>query len=370
MALETPSKRVRPLSNDSNSATELANDVHVSVVMAAYNAETFLLETLRAVLSQSCDDMEVVVVDDGSTDGTPRILREFMSGDKRLHVITQPNRGLTSALNVGWRAARGKFIARIDADDIMLPHRLSQQAAFLEEHPECVAVGCQMIFVDEDGDPVLRHDLPTNHEEIDDQLMRGVAGVIPHPGAMLRRSALEAVGGYREAFTVAQDYDLWLRLAEIGRLANLSTVLLHYRTRLNNITARNHALQTEFVQIGLADARQRRGLPTSEQAVAESDHLSPQDLRLRWVIQAANNGFHRTARKQLRKLLSEGGGIGRTLRGLAYVICPVPKLAGRSFAASARRTLLAGTRRIILTLADAAGRCEARIGSHKHKEDL
>src|SRR5262249_36170786 len=142
-------------------------------------------------------------------------------------------------LNEGMRAARGEFIARMDADDVSLSQRFDRQVEYLRRQPDCVAVGCDMLMIDPDGDPLSKVTHDVEHEAIEANLLTGGLGVIAHPASMVRRSALLAVGGYREEFESIEDFDLWLRLAELGRLANLPEILFKYRLHHANVTLTN-----------------------------------------------------------------------------------------------------------------------------------
>ena len=187
--------------------------------MPVYNAERYVGEAVRSILEQTFADFDFVIIDDGSTDRSTEILEQFAS-DPRIRLIRRPNTGYLRALNEGLALCQGEFIARMDADDVSLPDRLRRQIAFLDEHPECLMVGCALLRIDDDGDVLCEERLPEDHAEIEARLLEG-RGAIGHPAALIRRQALVELGGYREPFYGAEDHDLWLRLAERGRLANL-----------------------------------------------------------------------------------------------------------------------------------------------------
>ena len=193
----------------------------VSVVMSVYNGAEHLEETLGSVLSQEGCDLEFIVVDDGSTDGTGRILDEWAARDTRLRVIHQENTGLTRALIRGCAAARGEFIARQDVGDVSLPGRLQRQASRLRADTGCVAVTCYTDFVGPQSEylyttkitePDLNRALTTSNPDM-------LAGPAGHGSVMMRRRGYEAVGGYRTPFYFAQDLDLWTRVIEHGYFA-------------------------------------------------------------------------------------------------------------------------------------------------------
>jgi len=194
----------------------------VSVVMAVYNAEPWLVEAVDSVLGQTFADFELVVVDDGSVDATPEILRKLH--DPRLRVITQRQLGQTPALNHGLRVARGVLIARMDGDDVALPARFARQVAFLRAHPEVGLLGTACREISASGE-VLRTITPPS----DDRALRRVlirTNPFTHSSMMFRRTVLDASGWYDERFVVAQDYDLWLRMSRLTRLASLDEPLV------------------------------------------------------------------------------------------------------------------------------------------------
>jgi len=238
----------------------LSNSPATSVVMSVFNASQYLSAAVESILAQSLSDFEFIIIDDGSSDSSLSILRKYESGDSRIRVISQQNAGLTKALNIGISQSRGEFVARMDADDIAMPNRLVLQTDYLKKHPECVAVGSHILLADPDGDLLMEEEVPHTHEAIVAKLQSGV-GAVPHPTALIRSDALRSVGGYRESFTYAQDLDLWLRLAEVGRLANLPQALLQYRLHPNSITSRQRTRQIESAERAVREAYQRTDKP-------------------------------------------------------------------------------------------------------------
>lgn len=231
----------------------------VSVVMPVYNARRFLGEAVQSVLRQTYRDFEFLIFDDGSTDGSCKLLRQCANADPRIRLHFGSHRGHVYWLNVGIEQARGEFYARMDADDVSLPERFRRQVSFLDSHHEVLAVGCQTITISSAGLPIREKQWPTGHEEIEERLLDGYAG-LAHPSAMIRLSALRQVDGYREEYKVAQDIDLCLRLAEAGRLANLPDVLLLYRAHPASISHTKSALQRDLLVAAVKDGRHRRGL--------------------------------------------------------------------------------------------------------------
>ncbi len=215
----------------------------ISVVMPVYNGEPFLREAIGSLLTQTERDFELLVIDDGSTDGSAAILAEFQRRDARVCVVTQPNRGLIATLNDGWRRARGAYIARMDADDISLPERLAQQAAFLDAHPAVGVVGGAIRRVDREGHLLPVQRFPALHAVIAWQMLFEPALI--HPAVMLRRTVLALAGGYDPAMTHAEDFDLWVRLSRVTRLHNLTEVVLHLRKHATNVSVVHRGTQIE-----------------------------------------------------------------------------------------------------------------------------
>jgi hypothetical protein len=211
----------------------------VSVVMPFRDAGRYIAEALDSLLEQTLRDIEILAIDDRSVDDGPAIVADRSRRDPRLRLVANERPGFVPALNQGIALARAEFIARMDADDVALPDRFARQVAYLEAHPEVGAVGGQILALI-DGTatvPPWWIDTPLDHDAIVSALRHRNA--IHHPTAMIRRDALRSVGGYREAFVVVQDYDLWLRLSERTRLANLCDRVLRYRFHPEQATSRN-----------------------------------------------------------------------------------------------------------------------------------
>jgi glycosyltransferase involved in cell wall biosynthesis len=194
----------------------------VSVLMSVRNGAPWVKEAVESVLGQTFPDLELVVIDDGSTDATAALLASIR--DPRLRVERQPPRGLTPSLNRALALARAPLVARLDADDLALPERLARQRAFLDAHPDVGLLGTAAREVDAAG-----RELGVTRPPEDDAAIRGALirrNPFVHSSVMMRRDTVEKVGGYDESLPVAQDYDLWMRLSRITRLANLPAPLV------------------------------------------------------------------------------------------------------------------------------------------------
>lgn len=200
----------------------------ISILMSVYNGEQFVRKAVESLLIQTYPDFELLVVDDASTDSTHGILEELARHDPRIRVLTNlTNLGLTRSLNIALKHAHGTFVARMDADDIALPHRLEKQVAFFNVHPEVGIVGTWYQFINDAGNVLGKKRPPTN----DVQLHRALIRFNPflHSSTMIRISLLDQVGGYDESYRRAQDYDLWMRCAPLTKLANLPDILMQKR---------------------------------------------------------------------------------------------------------------------------------------------
>lgn len=205
-----------------------------SVLMPVYNGEAYLAEAIESLLGQTERNIEVVAVDDGSTDSSREILRRFATRDTRVRVFEEDHRGLVATLNRGLEVACGKYICRLDQDDIAMPDRVEKQVRFLEEHPDHVLVGGQAIMIGKIGEKLRSWEQPLCYPEVLASLEKGCR--FQHSSVMFRRAEVLSEGGYDPLFTTAEDYDLWVRLAVNYRLANLPDLVCQYRVHGNQIS--------------------------------------------------------------------------------------------------------------------------------------
>lgn len=239
----------------------------VSVLISVFNTERYLRPALDSILNQSFHDFELLLMDDGSVDGSLKILQEYATKDSRIQVISRENRGVPKTRNELLAMAKGEFIAVMDADDIAIPDRFARQVEFLKQHPEVVCVGGSYQLIDEAGRLVLdRYAVPESDAEIQAQLLAGF-GSIHHPCLMLRKAAMMQVGGYTETMVTCSDLDLLLRLGEVGKLFNLKDPVLQYRVHNQSHTGRNRTLPEEEVRAACERAWKRRGITGEFKAV-------------------------------------------------------------------------------------------------------
>jgi glycosyltransferase involved in cell wall biosynthesis len=195
----------------------------VSVVITAYNEEEYIERSANSILSQNYENLELIVVNDGSEDKTEDVLKEKID-DKRLTVINIGRRGRMKALNHGVTAANGRFVAILDADDWCLPRRIERQVDFLASNENVGVVGCDYIR----KDTLRNEEYVRSYPEDDDEIRKEMAKYIPlaHSCVMFRRHAVMEVGGYDERLADHEDLDLWIRVAQNWELANIPEPLV------------------------------------------------------------------------------------------------------------------------------------------------
>lgn len=237
----------------------------ISVVMPAWNAAETLEAAVASVLAQSEPNFELIVVDDGSTDATPALLARLAAGDRRLVVLTRPHEGIVAALNAGLAQVRGRYVARMDADDVAMPERLARQRAHLDAHPDIGLVSCRVRHQAPDGQTNAGYAWHVDwlNDLVDERalaLNRFVESPFAHPSVMFRAELPSRHGGYR-AGPFPEDYELWLRWYERGvRMHKLPETLLVWndlpgrlsRTHENYAVDAFYRLKAEYLARWLA----------------------------------------------------------------------------------------------------------------------
>jgi len=243
----------------------------VSVVIPVYNAAEYVTAALRSVSNQTCRDFEIICVEDGSADASLERLNDYAKREPRLKVISRPNTGICGAHNDGIDQATGELIARMDADDLSTPDRFAKQIAYLDAHPDCVALGAQVIEIDPHGLPITRGYQPCDHASIERLLLQGVGEVVRHPVVMMRADAVRAAGCYREQYKLVEDIDLFLRMALRGKLANLPDVLLRYRMHGKSTTLTKSLTQARLMIELMTESHRDRGHEPPQELI---DHFA------------------------------------------------------------------------------------------------
>lgn len=241
----------------------LMPDPLVSIVLPVFNAATYLREAVDSMLAQSLTDFELIAVDDGSTDNSLALLQYLATTDNRIRILSRPNTGIVGALNDGIAISRGEFIARMDADDYSHPLRLEKQLHFLQTHPDHVAVGCEFYYIGSRGEFLIRSSRIQDPAAIEARLLLGDGGTLIHPSVLFRAAAIKQVGAYRQEAIWIEDLDLYLRLAQIGKLANLPEALFWYRLHEGSVNFTKNAGRLERKLRIMEEAWKCRGLEFS-----------------------------------------------------------------------------------------------------------
>lgn len=216
----------------------------LTVLMTVYNAEGFLKESMDSILRQSFTDFEFIIINDGSSDGSKEIIDQYATIDRRIRAIHQKNHGLVYSLNKGIGLAKGKIIARTDADDISMDNRLRDQMDFLDANPEVVLLGGGFEIIDHEGYYIETVHPPASDRDIRRTLL--LRNPFGHASVMFRKEAAEAAGLYSDEHGPTEDYELWIRLRSHGKLAALSRPVYRYRLNQSGISFNSNGTQSDF----------------------------------------------------------------------------------------------------------------------------
>jgi glycosyltransferase involved in cell wall biosynthesis len=234
----------------------------ISVVMGVHNGSSNLQQTLDSIVAQQGVDFELIVVDDGSTDATATILDEYADKHPGIRVVRQEHAGLTRALIAGCNGARGALIARHDAGDVSRPTRMARQKRLFEQDPEVVLVSCWTEYTGPEGEPLYVHKGSGRaHQPM--RMLSPAAEPVDGPGShgsvMFRADAYRRAGGYRAEFYFGQDWDLWYRLATIGKFQMVPEALYTLRVTAESISSQNRDEQQILAALSKEAARRRMG---------------------------------------------------------------------------------------------------------------
>jgi glycosyltransferase involved in cell wall biosynthesis len=230
----------------------------VSILLPVHNGARYIKQAIKSIVRQSFKSWRLFVLDDGSDDQTAKIVRFMTLQDSRIDLYSLPKRGLVATLNTGLELAQTEWVARMDADDVALPNRLERQVDWMKRADSVVASGSFVEEVDPCGWSLGEVQLPATHADIEQMLLTGIGGAICHPSAIFSRSALDAVGGYDESATYCEDLDIYLKLGEIGELANIPEVLLRYRKHPGSVNVTRRLELVRNVRDVLARVALRR----------------------------------------------------------------------------------------------------------------
>ena len=228
----------------------------VSVIMVICNVERFLRAAIESVLKQTFQDFEFIIVDFGSTDKSKTIAADYAFTDTRIKLHEIPPCGVAQARNAGCLLAQGRYIAVMDADDLSLPDRLMLEVDFMQKHPEIGLLGGAAEWIDARGRPMWTMHVPTEDEKIKAALRAQYPFI--HSAILVRTEVFAHVGGYRPVLTLAEDYDLGLRISEQFRCANLAQVVVKYRIHPGQVSVKGRKQQTLCKLAAQASALSRR----------------------------------------------------------------------------------------------------------------
>ncbi len=265
----------------------------VSILIPAYNRANYLSETLASALAQTLDDIEIIVVDDGSTDETARVVHAI--SDVRVRYTYQENRGVSAALNTAWRAASSEFVAILGSDDVMLPEQIATLLPPLEEDARVGVVYARAIGMDAQGAPLTQ--LSGAPERFAGQtLLSLVYGDFVCPIAVLiRRAALAECGGYDESLIGNEDWDLWIRLARTYKFVYVPRVLARYRYHSQNLTRTKSARMERLMQDRVRVLDKFFAQPDVPAEILTIKPIAYRNVYMDWMIRYLERGDFKNA---------------------------------------------------------------------------
>lgn len=264
--------------------------------MPCYNAAPYIAKAIDSILNQTYRDFEFIIIDDGSVDNTYEILTKYKG--TRINIIKkEKNEGIVKALNLGVNLAKGEYIARMDADDISLPHRLEVQMKLIEKDPSIILLGGWCKEIDENGKVIKTHRYPASHEKLVENLISG-RKFPPHASMIFRKDLMLKVKGYRERFRHSEDTDLWLRLIDQGKFACAPEVVLLLRKHKMNVSYQFFYFQAlNSVAARICYIKRKRGL----QDLSEMNDIE-WGLFLKWLENELNKRNYFLFRKKMIEL--------------------------------------------------------------------
>ena len=237
----------------------------VSVLMTAFNGMPYLQPAVESILNQTFDDFEFIIVNDGSTEESTREYLDSIT-DPRVRVFHEPNRGTAGGSNFGLQHCTRKYVARMDADDISLPTRLAEQYEFMQANADVSLVGTQLRIIGEENLGI-EVQMPTDHDSIYSALLTLDHGM-NHGSCFYRNELIKKIGGYWDVHKFHDDWDMFLRMGEVGRLANLPKILFHYRTLPSSLVGSRWREMREYFQYSV-DCANRRAAGQAERSPEE-----------------------------------------------------------------------------------------------------
>lgn len=248
-----------------------SSSLFISVVMPVYNCDKYIREAIESILNQTYKNFEFIIINDGSTDNSSNILKNYANKDCRIKIINQSNSGIVRALNRGLFEAKSEWIFRMDGDDISLPHRLEVQIERIKKNSSLVLVGGNCQQIDHEGNFFKINRYPAKNNKLVNILENGKS-FFPHPSACFRRDVVLKLGGYRERFKHAEDIDLWLRLIGMGEFTCCKDIVLKLRKHKENISNLHSGRIQQIIAMAAHICYFYRKWEISEPAQFSDDH--------------------------------------------------------------------------------------------------
>jgi glycosyltransferase involved in cell wall biosynthesis len=289
----------------------------ITVLMATYNDERYIVEAVRSILSQTMRDFEFLVIDDASTDGTSSILCEYAMKDSRMRVFTnESNLGLTKSLNIGLRLARGKYIARMDGDDISYPERLVRQYLYMINNPECSILATDGILIGKTGKRI--KEIRINFCGLSQkEYLLNYGSPFLHSSMIFSKQKVLELGGYDETLKTRQDLELWLRAIYSGlQISVLNEQLIKLRFHSNSLSQKGFENLYLNVIITALYRTQDLGLNVER---GEIENLVKKNPMIRSYIQRV------LARKRSKAMIDYFIS-GQLIKGIAFFLRTIPCL--------------------------------------------
>lgn len=223
---------------------EITSDIRISVILSTYNDEKYIAEAIESVLNQTYKHFEFIIVDDGSTDNTNRIIKSF--DDERIVLVEKKNTGLINSLNYGFSVSKYNWVIRMDGDDICYPNRFEMLMSRISDNVAVIGSNCTLI--DSSGKIIGRTKNPLTTKGIIRNLLLMLPSVF-HSSTLINKEIFNETAGYDKLMHVAEDYDLWLRMSLKGEIINVEDELMYYRMHESNISKKKAEIQLLNSQI-------------------------------------------------------------------------------------------------------------------------
>ncbi|HEY9177284.1 MAG TPA: glycosyltransferase family 2 protein [Flavipsychrobacter sp.] len=246
----------------------------ITVLLPAYNAAEYIREAIDSVLNQTFTDFELLIINDGSTDNTENIIRQYSDARIRLH--SQPNTGLVGALNKGLELAKGELIARFDADDVCYPERLQLQYDFMKANPDYILIGSEADYMEEDGSYIFTFKFNA-YTDAEIRALNYTVCPFIHASVMFYKQDVTELGGYDKGAITFEDHLLWWKLIQRGKVKNMELPLIKVRFNPDSVTVDERWRGPEFKRIKYTSIQQ--GYVTVEDALKLKEVLASQNFK-------------------------------------------------------------------------------------------